>query len=152
MLLALYHKSSLPNLGSQNISPIFVDFFFRVIRCLNQSCCSVGSLDNESRIQFSILILRPCLQMGMFCKFQSSIDLRLGAESFPAGSVVRKLPANAGDANLEDPLEGEWQPTPVVLPGECSRHRNLVGYSLWGRKESGMMATRRQQHRFFFIV
>ena len=24
MLLALYHKSSLPNLGSQNVSPIFV--------------------------------------------------------------------------------------------------------------------------------
>ena len=27
MLLALYHKSSLPNLGSQNVSPVFVGIF-----------------------------------------------------------------------------------------------------------------------------
>ena len=31
----------------------------------------------------------------------------------------------------------EWQPTPVFLPGESHGWRSLVGYSLWGRKESG---------------
>ena len=36
----------------------------------------------------------------------------------------------------EDPLEKEWQPTPVLLPGECHGGRSLVGYSPWGRKES----------------
>ena len=31
----------------------------------------------------------------------------------------------------------EWQLTPVFLPGESHGWRSLVGYSLWGRKESG---------------
>ena len=30
----------------------------------------------------------------------------------------------------------EWQPTPIFLPGESHRQRSLVGYSLWGHKES----------------
>ena len=29
----------------------------------------------------------------------------------------------------EDPLEKEWQPTPVFLPGESHRQRSLAGYS-----------------------
>ena len=28
----------------------------------------------------------------------------------------------------------EWQSTPVFLPGEFHKQRNLAGYSLWGRK------------------
>ena len=48
---------------------------------------------------------------------------------------------NAGDGvqslGQEDPLEKEWQPTPVFLPGESHRQRSLVGYSLWGHKELG---------------
>ena len=50
--------------------------------------------------------------------------------------VVKNLLANAGyvkDASsipgLEDPLEKEWQPTPVFLPRESHRQRNLAGYS-----------------------
>ena len=38
--------------------------------------------------------------------------------------AVKNLPANAGDMGGgvrslggEDPLEGSWQPTPVLLPG-----------------------------------
>ena len=38
----------------------------------------------------------------------------------------------------EDPLEKEWQPTPVFLPGEVLGQRSLVGYSPWGRKELDM--------------
>ena len=30
----------------------------------------------------------------------------------------------------------EWHPTPVLLPGNFHGWRSLVGYSLWGRKES----------------
>ena len=62
---------------------------------------------------------------------------------FPGGSVVKNLLASAGDARMqvrslggEDPLEEEWQPTPVFLPGKFHRQRTLVGYSPWGRKES----------------
>ena len=39
----------------------------------------------------------------------------------------------------EDPLEKEWQPTPVLLLGEFHGQRRLVGYSWWG-------------HKFFFKV
>ena len=30
----------------------------------------------------------------------------------------------------------KWQPTPVLLPGESHGQKSLVGYSLWGWKES----------------
>ena len=30
----------------------------------------------------------------------------------------------------------KWLPTPVILPGEFHGERSLVGYSLWGCKES----------------
>ena len=36
----------------------------------------------------------------------------------------------------EDPLEKEMQPTPVFLPGKSHGQGSLVGYSLWGCKES----------------
>ena len=35
----------------------------------------------------------------------------------------------------EDPLEREWLPTPVFLPGEFHGQRRLAGYSPWGHKE-----------------
>ena len=35
----------------------------------------------------------------------------------------------------EDPLEKEWQPTPVFLPGEFHGQRSLVGSSPWGHTE-----------------
>ena len=34
------------------------------------------------------------------------------------------------------PWTRKWQPTPVFLPGESHGQRSLVGYSLWGHKES----------------
>ena len=33
------------------------------------------------------------------------------------------------------PWRRKWQPTPVFLPGESHRQRNLVGYNPWGPKE-----------------
>ena len=32
----------------------------------------------------------------------------------------------------------KWQPIPVFLPGKFHEQRTLVGYSLWGHKESDM--------------
>ena len=34
------------------------------------------------------------------------------------------------------PWRREWQPTPVLLPGESHGQRSLAGYSPWGRTES----------------
>ena len=36
----------------------------------------------------------------------------------------------------EDPLGKKWQSTPVFLPGKSHGQRSLVGYSIWGYKES----------------
>ena len=59
----------------------------------------------------------------------------------PGGSVVKNLPANAGDRRHGfDPWVGkipwrrEWQPTPVVLPGKSHGQRSLKGYSPLGLK------------------
>ena len=35
-----------------------------------------------------------------------------------------------------DGWKKQWQPTPVLLPGNSHGWRSLVGYSPWGRKES----------------
>ena len=32
------------------------------------------------------------------------------------------------------PWSRKWQPTPVLLRGKSYGQRNLVGYSLWGRR------------------
>ena len=34
------------------------------------------------------------------------------------------------------PWRRDWQPTPVLLPGEFHGQRSLVVYSPWGRKDS----------------
>jgi len=36
------------------------------------------------------------------------------------------------------PWRGEWQHTPVLLPGESHEQRRLAGYSPWGHKLSNM--------------
>ena len=50
-----------------------------------------------------------------------------------------------------------WQPTPVLLPGEPHGLRSLVGYSPQGRKELDMterlhLATKHQQQHPLSIV
>ena len=58
--------------------------------------------------------------------------------------VIKNPHANAGDVKGFDSWVGKipwrraWQPTPVFLPGEFHRQRNLKGYRPWGHKESDM--------------
>ena len=55
---------------------------------------------------------------------------------FPGGSVVKNLPANAGDAGVmglilgwgRSPEGKKWQSTPVFLPGESHGQGSLAGY------------------------
>ena len=55
-------------------------------------------------------------------------------------SVIKSLPANAGDTGLIPGLgrspEGE-NGNPVFLPGQSHRLRSLAGYGPWGRKRVG---------------
>ena len=50
--------------------------------------------------------------------------------------MVKHLPAVqetwVWSLGQEDPLEKEWPPTPVFLPGKSHGQRHLAGYSPWG--------------------
>ena len=63
-------------------------------------------------------------------------------QGFPAGVVVKNLPAIVEDARdaggWEYSLEKEMQSTSVFLPGKFPGQRSLVGYSTWCHKESDM--------------
>ena len=56
--------------------------------------------------------------------------------------MVKNLPAMqetwVQSLGLEDPLEREWLPTPIFLPGESHGQRSLAGYSPHGHKEANM--------------
>ena len=61
---------------------------------------------------------------------------------FPSDSVVKNLPANAGDMSSipglrRTPWRWKWQPTPVSLSGKSHGQRSLAGYSPWGCKRVG---------------
>ena len=58
---------------------------------------------------------------------------------FPGGSDGKVSACSVGDPDLilglgRPPWRSEWQPTPVVLPGEFRGQRSLVGYSPEGCK------------------
>ena len=63
---------------------------------------------------------------------------------FPGGTVIKNMPANAGDAgdsglNPESgrfPYRRAWELTLVFLSGESHGQKNLKGYRPWDRKES----------------
>ena len=57
---------------------------------------------------------------------------------FPSDSVVKNLPASEGDVGREDPQEKKMATYSNILAGKSHGQRNLVGYSLWGHKESDM--------------
>ena len=61
-------------------------------------------------------------------------------KNFLSVSDIRESSCNAGpgfDPRVgKTPWRRAWQPTPVFLPGKSHRQRSLVGYSLWGHKES----------------
>ena len=58
---------------------------------------------------------------------------------FPSGSVVKNPDCQCrgdgfGPWVWEDPLEEEWQPTPVFLLGKSYGQRRLAAYSSWRHK------------------
>ena len=64
---------------------------------------------------------------------------------FPAGSVVKNPPTNAGDARDAGSIPGsgncsekEMATHSSILAWEIHGQRSLVGYSPWGHKESDM--------------
>ena len=80
-------------------------------------------------LALSLVIFFPFLYMGM------------RSSGFPRGSTVKNPPAmqetQVQSLGREDPLEKEWQPTPIFLPGEFHGQRILAGYGPQDHKESG---------------
>ena len=54
-------------------------------------------------------------------------------KNLPAVQETQKMQVQS--LGQEDPLEKEWQPAPVFLPGESHGQRMLEGCSPWGHKE-----------------
>ena len=81
-------------------------------------------------------------------------------EGFPGGLVVKNPLANAEEDFKgcrfnpwvgKIPWRSAWQPTPVFLPRESHGQKRL-GYSPWGRKESGMIeVTSSHAHRILEV-
>ena len=74
--------------------------------------------------------------------------------SFPGGSGSKASVYNEGDLSSipgsgRFPWRRKWQSTPVLLPGKSHGQRSLVGYSLWGHKESD--TTERLHFHFHFL-
>ena len=62
---------------------------------------------------------------------------------FPGGSDSKSVCLQCGRPGFDTwvgkiPWRRIWQPTPVFLLGKSHGQRSLVGYSLWGCKESDM--------------
>ena len=65
---------------------------------------------------------------------------------FPHGTVVKNMPANAGDTRDTGSIPGSGRPPGIgngsllqyFLPGKFRGQSSLVGYSPWGQKELNM--------------
>ena len=69
------------------------------------------------------------------------MDLAWFTRASRVASVVKNLPANAGDMGFipgwgRSPGGGNGNPLQHSMLGKSHGHRSLVGYSLWGCKES----------------
>ena len=78
--------------------------------------------------------------LNVDCNWRDASEMITGASL--VAQTVKCLPkireTRVRSLGREDPLEKEWQPTPVFLPGKSHGLRILVGYSPWGHKESDM--------------
>ena len=92
-----------------------------------ESLCTLMALRNPAvKILFHICI-SPCLVAQM-------------VENLPAMQETQLW-----SLVWEDPLEREWQPPPIFLPGEF-HGQGLMGYSPWGHKESDMTEQHTHTH------
>ena len=71
---------------------------------------------------------------------------------FPGGSVVKNLPANAGDMGSiprvgKIPWSRKWHPSTVIFSGKFHGWRILAGYSSGGGQESDMTEGERTHAR-----
>ena len=78
-----------------------------------------------------------CLLISFILRTKQNCYTLKSFLGFPGGSVVKNLPAHAGDVGSIPGLgkalgRREWQPTPLFLPGNSHGQRSLAGFSPWG--------------------
>ena len=81
------------------------------------------------------------LSLWLFCPKAMKTQFKASDLGFPGGSDGKESACNAGDPGSilgsgRPPGEGNWQPTPVFLPGKSQRQRSLAGYSPLGHQKS----------------
>ena len=95
------------------------------------------------------LCLRYLLSTYSACIIQVIVSMTLQGASQVALMIKKKKKIQAPTQETwvqplgwEDPLERKWQHAPVFLPGKFCWLKTLVGYSLWGCKESTCLSDR----------
>ena len=108
-------------------------------------CPTYAAIDTDSFHSFIQLCEVGLLLLSLNERKQGSekwhgLSKLISDRGFPGDLVLKNPPANAGDVGSipgwgRSP-EGQWQPTPVFLPGTSHGQRSLEGYSPWSHKES----------------
>ena len=107
------------------------------MKAWNPNYCHQGTPWTKFLKNFGINVISWVLWRGGRFLPLVFMQKQLSTEGFPDGSEVKNLPGvQVRSLGQEDPLEKEWQPTPVFLPGGFHRQRSLAGYIPWGHKES----------------
>ena len=132
-------------IGTSAITPRELSSPFLHLRTQWEETGSRSSPDNKpaSTLILNFLASRTVRDKFLFIS-------HLAYNGFPGGSVVKNLPANAGDWSLISgsgrfPGEGNGNPTPISLPGKSHGQRSLEGYSSWGLKRVGRNLATKQQ-------
>ena len=100
------------------------------------------------------LNLPQTLICGHYCFFIWQ-GLKFKKTGFPGGSVVKNLPANAGDTgdmgsipgSGRSPGEGNGNPLQYFLPGKSHEQRSLAGCGLWVAKNWTWLSEWRCTHK-----
>ena len=106
----------------------------RVLKLIPINSPGVGEINNINLFIFIYYIYKYYYIYYLFIFIVSM--------SFPGGSVVKNLPANAGDSGdtglIPESGRSIWQPTSVFLPGKLPGQKSLAVYSPRDCKESNM--------------
>ena len=75
----------------------------------------------------------------------STLEIMCSNKASPGGSGGKESTCQCRKCGFDPwvgkmPWRRKWQPTPVFLAGEFHGQISLVGYSLWGHKESTMIS------------
>ena len=109
-------------------------------RKYSTKCLCLGS---SNRVVFYVLSLLQNAVCGVFL----TAEYPENVWGFPGGTVVKKLPAKAGNARVTGWIPGLGrvpelgngrQPTPVFLSGKFQR--SLAGYNPWGHKSQTQLS------------